>query len=58
MSLASPQMNTLFVRETYKTKPVKELRTSGFVLHTLEAALWALWRAETFEQVCLFQPEF
>lgn len=36
-------------------KPAAEIRTSGFVLHTLQAALWCFFRTESVEQgaICL-----
>ena len=37
---------------TWKTKSVREIRTTGFVIHSHEAALWALWNSSTFEEVC------
>ncbi|KAG8923075.1 hypothetical protein FRC01_013257 [Tulasnella sp. 417] len=48
--LTSTQMRLVHVNETYKTKTVDEIRCSGFVVHTLEAALWALWHTETYEE--------
>ena len=37
----------------YKKKGAEDIRTSGFVIHSLEAALWALWNTTTFEEVSL-----
>ncbi|KAG9015246.1 hypothetical protein FRB90_004866 [Tulasnella sp. 427] len=48
--LTSTQMRLVHISETYKIKPVDEIRCSGFVVHTLEAALWALWTTETYEE--------
>ncbi|TXN17262.1 ADP-ribosylglycohydrolase family protein [Methylobacterium sp. WL122] len=35
---------------TYKGKSRTEIRSTGYVVHTLEAALWAVERTETFEE--------
>ncbi|EJD00432.1 ADP-ribosylglycohydrolase [Fomitiporia mediterranea MF3/22] len=35
---------------TWKTKSVKQIKTSGFVIHSHEAALWALWNSKSFEE--------
>ncbi|KAG8946818.1 hypothetical protein FRC00_009399 [Tulasnella sp. 408] len=48
--LTSAQMRLVHVNETYKTKTVEEIRCSGFVVHTLEAALWSLWHTDTYEE--------
>lgn len=32
----------------YKTKTNKEIRASGYVIHTLEAALWAFYNSDNF----------
>ncbi|KZT37630.1 ADP-ribosylglycohydrolase [Sistotremastrum suecicum HHB10207 ss-3] len=34
----------------WKSNTVDEISTSGFVVHSHEAALWALWNTETFEE--------
>ncbi|KAG8888487.1 hypothetical protein FRC00_000071 [Tulasnella sp. 408] len=47
--LTSTRMRPIHIDETYKTKPVDEIRCSG-VVGTLEAALWALWNTETYEE--------
>ena len=36
---------------TWKTKTEEEIKTSGFVIHSHEAALWALWNTSSFEEV-------
>jgi ADP-ribosyl-[dinitrogen reductase] hydrolase len=38
---------------SYKRKQPPEIRGSGFVVHTLEAALWALWSTDDFRGGCL-----
>ncbi|QRW05194.1 ADP-ribosylglycohydrolase [Ceratobasidium sp. AG-Ba] len=35
----------------YKNRTVSDVRTDGFVISTFEAALWALWKGSTFEEV-------
>jgi ADP-ribosyl-[dinitrogen reductase] hydrolase len=40
-------------RGSYKRKQPPEVRGSGFVVHTLEAALWALWSTDDFREGCL-----
>ncbi|KAG9013604.1 hypothetical protein FRB94_001709 [Tulasnella sp. JGI-2019a] len=50
MPIESEEFQEIHQEESYKTKTVEQLRTSGWVVHTLEAALWALWRANTFEE--------
>lgn len=38
---------------SFKGKPATEIRASGFVIHTLEAALWAFHSSSSFEEGCL-----
>ncbi|MDO4761168.1 MAG: ADP-ribosylglycohydrolase family protein [Corynebacterium sp.] len=38
------------LRGSYATKPRAEISSSGYVLHTLEAALWAFAHTNTFEE--------
>jgi ADP-ribosylglycohydrolase len=38
---------------SFKRKQPPEIRGSGFVVHTLEAALWALWSTDDFRSGCL-----
>jgi ADP-ribosylglycohydrolase len=38
---------------SFKRKAPPEIRGSGFVVHTLEAALWALWSTDDFRAGCL-----
>lgn len=40
-------------RGSYKRKEPRAIRGSGFVVHTLEAALWALWSTDDFRGGCL-----
>ncbi|CCO27332.1 ADP-ribosylglycohydrolase [Rhizoctonia solani AG-1 IB] len=48
--LESPELTNIHKQQSYKEKKVAEIDTSGYVLATLEAALWALWHSETFEE--------
>lgn len=34
---------------TFRNKTRDSIMTSGYVVHTLEAALWAIWNSESFE---------
>ncbi len=47
-----PQIEEI-ARGSYKRKQPPEIRGSGFVVHTLEAALWALWSTDDFRGGCL-----
>lgn len=38
---------------SFKTKQPPEIRGSGYVVESLEAALWAFYRSETFRDGCL-----
>jgi len=38
---------------SYKTKPMEDIKGSGYVIESLEAALWAFYHSETFEQGAL-----
>jgi ADP-ribosylglycohydrolase len=38
---------------SFKGRPAAEIRASGFVIHTLEAALWAFHSSGSFEEGCL-----
>ncbi|KAG8875088.1 hypothetical protein FRB97_005398 [Tulasnella sp. 331] len=51
--LQSKSFKEIHGQETYKSKTMAEIETSGFVVHTLEASLWALWKADTFEEGAL-----
>jgi ADP-ribosyl-[dinitrogen reductase] hydrolase len=37
----------------YKTKARAEIKSSGFVVHTLEAALWSVWQTGNFRDAVL-----
>ncbi|KAG8682953.1 hypothetical protein FRC08_014611 [Ceratobasidium sp. 394] len=48
--LVTEEVQELHGEGLYKNRDVSEVMTDGFVLSTLEAALWALWRGDTFEE--------
>ncbi|KAG8706039.1 hypothetical protein FRC09_002607 [Ceratobasidium sp. 395] len=54
--LVTERVQELHEQGTYKNREVSEVMTDGFVLSTLEAALWALWRGNTFEEVWVVSP--
>ncbi len=39
--------------EGFKHKTESEISSSGYAVHTLEAALWCFWRASSFREGCL-----
>jgi ADP-ribosyl-[dinitrogen reductase] hydrolase len=40
-------------RGDYRTKPKTEIRGAGYVVNSLEAALWSFWSTENFRQAIL-----
>lgn len=38
---------------SYRVKKRHEIRSTGFVLDTLEAALWAIWNSDSFEEALI-----
>ena len=40
-------------RGDWKTKTRDQIRSSGYVLHTLEAALWSVWNSNSFEEALI-----
>jgi ADP-ribosyl-[dinitrogen reductase] hydrolase len=38
---------------SYRVKKRHEIRSTGFVLATLEAALWAIWNSDSFEEALI-----
>jgi ADP-ribosyl-[dinitrogen reductase] hydrolase len=48
----SPQVQAI-AAGSYKTRDASAVRASGYVVHTLEAALWAFHRSATFEEGAL-----
>lgn len=49
LSFASDEVNTLW-EGTWKVKKAGEIKTSGYVIASHEAALWALWNTKSFEE--------
>ena len=46
--------NLLFISAgEWRTKPREQIASSGYVVHTLEAALWAVWNTGTFRDAVL-----
>ena len=43
----------LIINAEYKTKKASQIRASGYVMHTLEAVLWAFYHSDTFEDGAL-----
>ena len=43
----------LIVDAKYKSKSASQIRASGYVMHTLEAVLWAFYHSDTFENGAL-----
>lgn len=50
--LAEPRLLRI-ADSALRCKPRSRVKSSGFVVHTLEAAFWCLMRAESFEQAIL-----
>ena len=48
----SPAIDAI-ARGSYSTKDSPDIRASGYVVHTLEAALWAFARSNSFEEGAL-----
>ena len=48
----SPRVRKI-VAGSYHKKSESEIRSSGYVIHTLEAALWSFQRTETFRNAIL-----
>lgn len=44
---------TIFVGRSYATKPRSAIRGSGYVVQSVEAALWAFWSTDSFEAAVL-----
>ncbi|OLP16628.1 ADP-ribosylglycohydrolase [Leptolyngbya sp. 'hensonii'] len=38
---------------TYRSKALADIRGTGYVVHSLEAALWCFWQTETYAQAIL-----
>ena len=37
----------------YKTKTIDDIKSTGYVIHTLESALWCFYTTNTFEEGCI-----
>lgn len=48
----SPKIDAI-AAGSFKGKTAAQVRGSGYVVHSLEAALWAFWASESFEEGCL-----
>jgi ADP-ribosyl-[dinitrogen reductase] hydrolase len=48
--LRNPRIEAIRIGEGWRGLPRNKIRTSGFVIHTIQAALWALSTFDTFEQ--------
>ena len=48
-----PSITELLTSESYKRKQSHEIRASGYVMHTMEAALWAFHNSNSFEEGAL-----
>jgi ADP-ribosylglycohydrolase len=46
-------IHELITKAEYKTKAASAIRASGYVMHSLEAALWAFYNSNTFEEGAL-----
>ncbi|HEY9827501.1 MAG TPA: ADP-ribosylglycohydrolase family protein, partial [Stenomitos sp.] len=40
-------------RGAYQSKPINDIRGTGYIVDSLEAALWCFWTTETYEQAIL-----
>jgi ADP-ribosyl-[dinitrogen reductase] hydrolase len=45
-----PEVHLDIAKGAYKTKTEDQIRSTGFVIHTLEAALWSFYTTDTFEE--------
>lgn len=51
-AISSPTIQAI-ARGEYQNKSVDEIRGTGYVVNSLEAALWCFWTTETYEQAIL-----
>ena len=49
----SPKLKAILLG-SYKTKGRNEISSSGYVIHTLEAALWSFYNGKTFSETIIF----
>lgn len=45
--------NLLINADEYKNKSREQIRSSGYVINTLEAAFWSVWHTDSFEDAVL-----
>lgn len=50
--VSSPSIQAI-AKGAYRDKPIDEVRGTGYVVESLEAALWCFWTTETYEQAIL-----
>ena len=50
--VTSPSIQAI-AKGDYQTKSIHDIRGSGYVVESLEAALWCFWTTETYEQAIL-----
>lgn len=50
--IESPSIHAI-AKGAYRRKPMQDVRGSGYVVESLEAALWCFWTTETYEQAIL-----
>jgi ADP-ribosyl-[dinitrogen reductase] hydrolase len=55
LTFTTEKVNELW-EGTWKEKTTEQIKTTGFVIASHEAALWALWNTETFEEVRSYLP--
>lgn len=51
LAFKTEEVKKIWEEETFKHYTAQTISTSGFTIDTLEAALWALWNANSFEEV-------
>lgn len=51
-TIASPSIQSIACGE-YQNKLINDIRGTGYVVESLEAALWCFWTTETYEQAIL-----
>jgi ADP-ribosyl-[dinitrogen reductase] hydrolase len=50
--VVSPSIQAI-ANGAYRNKPINDIRGTGYVVESLEAALWCFWTTETYEQAVL-----
>ena len=54
MHFETTETNEIWATTSFKDLNKTTVSTTGFTIDTLQAALWALWNAQTFEEVSVF----